>query len=202
MDWEQRLQEALEALNGKDYNKRVTALDVLAELKPLRALPDLLGALREADSTIQAKAARALGEIHDPRVVPDLVEALSSQDGAVIAEAAAALGKIGHPDAVPSLLEVLRAEDMRRLFDQERQHPNCFDDAVALGEFAIEISRLRAAAARALGRIGHPSAVEGLVEAMYDVHITAPNDEAAKALERIGTELASEEVMQWRDLWG
>lgn len=201
MDWEKRLRKALETLHSKDYSKRIDALDELAEMKPLRALPDLLSALGDSDWNIQKRAAHVLGEIGDTRVAPDLMDALFSQDSAVIEEAALALGKIGNADAVPKLLIVLKAKDMCALFDRERTQPNCFEDVAALGEFAMEISRLRASAARALGQIGDPGAVEALTEALYDPHITAPNEEAAKALERIGTPEACEEVEQWRALW-
>lgn len=122
---------------------------------------------------VRASAAVSLGRIGDPRAVDPLIEALQDEDPEVRKNAAVALGEISDPRAVNPLIEVLDDEN-------PEVWRNVTEALGKLGEQAVDplimilidegqqSSDARSGAARALGKIGDPRAVEPLIVALKD----------------------------------
>ena len=201
-DNDTKLQAALDALHSADYAERNSAFKLLTELEDPRALPALMDLLRAPDWLVQMSSASTLGEIGDIQAVAPLIDALESEECLVIQEAALALGKIGDVRAIPALIDVLRSEELCSLYDREDGEAKTFYNVIALAQFEVEIRGVRTAAAGALGMIGDEEAIDGLVEALHDMHPTSVNDTAALALEQIGTPEALAAVAAWREVWG
>jgi HEAT repeat protein len=106
-------------------------------------LPKLLTALDEPDWSIRKRAIGVLGRTRDLRALQPLLHLLRSADKHTRAAAVEALGWLGQSGAVADLLDVL-------------------DDDVW--------PYIRAAAAIALGRIGHQDAAYPLQRAFRDRH--------------------------------
>lgn len=166
------------------------------------SLAELLEMLETGDEYRRMDACRALGERGDVAALPALLEALGSGDEWVAEEAAMALGRIASPDAVPGLLGALGCQDrtgfLAEVTESIGESANPSHAALAGAQLALDTGAVRAAAARALGSIGDPSAVEGLVAALRDEHLTAPREAAAEALESLGTPEALAALAAWR----
>ncbi|UCC50901.1 MAG: HEAT repeat domain-containing protein, partial [Anaerolineaceae bacterium] len=130
----------MEALAHPDSTVRESAVEALAEMGDLAAVPGLIKALGDSDWEVQTSAAEALGEIGDIVAVPSLIEALADPESDVRGDAAEAQGKIGDAAAVPSLIEALGDPETNVRYD----------------------------AAVALGEIGDAAAVPSLVNALDD----------------------------------
>jgi HEAT repeat protein len=104
-------------------------------------LPKLIAALDDPDIRSRLRAIEALGRTHDPRALHPLLNVLHSEDRQMRAAAAEALGHLGDPLAVADLLEVMDMD---------------------------EWPLTRAAAALALGRIGHADAAFPLQRSFRD----------------------------------
>lgn len=117
------LPEIVKGLRHEDPRVVVGAAVVLGRVGDRAAVPNLVEAFKTDDPTVGAAVAWALGRCDERAVVPWLVAALEQRFAA--AQAAEALGSLGDERAWPALSEALAAED----------------------------PEVRAAAARALGRI-------------------------------------------------
>lgn len=109
-----------------------------------------INVLHGKDAEMSRIAAEKLGDIGHPVAIPELDKALHTRTMFVAAVAAKSLGRIGDKSAVPSLLKSLANQRL---------------DVV-----------VRAAAAEALGVIGHYSAISGL-EAVVNNHMTKYHDD-------------------------
>ncbi|PIE33199.1 hypothetical protein CSA56_12815 [candidate division KSB3 bacterium] len=159
-------------LHDTDETLRSLAADVLGRLEASEAVPMLLTVLQDRSPIIRRSAARALGRIWEPEAVPDLIRLLDDNDVGVRLAVIEALGRIGDPEAVPALIETLR-----QTTGKER-----WGGAYALGRIrdvrAIPLllecltkdhdANVRRASAEALGQIGHPQPVPGLLKALND----------------------------------
>lgn len=98
----------LEALNDKDSPAVSTAIAVLKELAPDRAVDPLLDLLqdKDADARVRVLAASGLGEIGGVKVVEPLVSAFHDSDPGVRQAAANGLARIGGERGVGALLQV------------------------------------------------------------------------------------------------
>ncbi len=104
---------------------QLTTLDILGQLRALRARDWLEERLSEPSGDVRARACHALGALGDPSAGPALLRALSDDHWPVRAMAAKALGRIGFREVIPRLAEALRdpqwwvrldaAEALRRL---------------------------------------------------------------------------------------
>jgi HEAT repeat protein len=136
-------------------------------VKEMKARRDVNGLIRalgyKKDEYVRKAAVYALGEIKDPRAVEPLIAALKDKD--VRKAAAEALDHLGWKPA----------QDESAGWYWMAKHD--WDKCVALGALAVEpLSaalkdkewKVRAAAARALGKIQDPRAVEPLIAALKD----------------------------------
>ena len=127
------------ALAGPDVEGvRWRAAEALVRIGPL-ALEELVPLAVHPDPDVRWKACVALGEIGDRRAAPVLIERLTDLDRFVRGRAVSALVRLGAPAGGP-LARALEDPD----------------------------ARIRQGAAEALGQIGDPAAMEGLLIAIRD----------------------------------
>lgn len=131
-------------------HKSSEAAEALAELRDPRAVEPLLAAFQDTTSLARGATARALGRLKDPRALDPLITAMG--DSHVSDEVAEALGEFKDPRVVKRLIPILK--------DGERGAREC--------------------AAKALGVLGEPLALEPLIAALKDTYYV--RREAAKAL--------------------
>jgi len=160
----------IEALQTRDMSLLPIYQQLLARIPS--AIPALIKALQSAHPLLRGRAAEVLGLSRDRRAAPALLDALQGEYFTVRSRAALALGQMGEAGAVQPLLGALK--------DQEAEvrsaaclalgflrDPSTFDEiaGVLLDDPLIEA---RQAAAKALGRTGHPEALPYLLEALHD----------------------------------
>ncbi len=143
------------ALDHENPRVRGGAAETLGMLQAESAGDALAPLLRDSDATVQQAAACALARLGMAQAVGGLIALVSDDDAAPFARmgAAWALGEIGTRDAVAPLLAVIL--DARR------------------GQW--NYTSVTVYAAEALGKIGDPDSVPGLVEALAieDRHLRA-----------------------------
>ncbi|HOX46772.1 MAG TPA: HEAT repeat domain-containing protein [Myxococcota bacterium] len=136
----------------KEENVRRSAMRSLGVLKATEATDELLSILKDksAHQIIRANAVFALGEIADPKSVPALVEALYQEKAMFFAHAGLALVRIGEP-AVDLLVKTMNGEnpDAKRITEENPE---------------VLAGALESNAAKVLGDIGSPLAVEPLLK--------------------------------------
>ncbi len=155
-----------------EMDARATA--ALAEMPNPLAVDEFATRLKEPDPTLRARAVDLLGQLQTERSIEYLLPRLRDPDAAVRVHAIHALGRARTDRVVEPLLVVLRGD-------------------ARLGQVD---SRLRAAAARALGEIGAEKAVPALV---VELQTGAPEVRAAaaEALARLDSPLASESLSEF-----
>jgi HEAT repeat protein len=138
------------------------------KLKRAKNVPGLIEALQDKNQFVRQSASRALGElgdvINDAGAADALIVALEDDYEVVVGNAADALGELGYAPAVDPLIGVLRHED----------------------------SYCRWRAIRALGQLGDPRAVGGLLFLLLTFRDRGERKEAAEALVRIAQPEARE----------
>ena len=184
------------AFKGDVESRRTVMRAMVVSPDPrLRALP--IKALRDGDAAVRRNAIRALGNLGGAAPIDALAVKLKGPD-AEKADALRALGAIGKPAA-----DVLR-NYLRTSSDPDPFHvngllalaPNANRDDIAwvAPRLKSKSKYVRAAAARVLGRIGHPSAQAALVTALKDRDPLA-RAAVAKALGQIGTIYAAKQLV-------
>lgn len=181
------------ALDGPREHVRWAAAQALFKIG-LRAPDDvrpLAGALGNADAYVRGFAAFSLGEMGEAArdAVPALIQALGRDDGYGRGGASSALAKMGPAAeaAVPALVEGLRSADPDRRWKAARVLGRLGSGArTAVAPLAEALrsdpdERVRANAARALGRIDPSSSAEVLRRAQADAD-DAVRREATEAL--------------------
>jgi len=173
-------------LADPDLNVQEAAACILERIADHRVTGMLVTALGSADWIVRAHAARALGRISDAGYAEALIPLLHDSVKAVREDAAAGLAGIGKA-AVPALLQALSHADwVVRLHAVEALGKIKSADAVLplLGVlFNDRDAAVREDAARSLGDIGDPRAVEFLLAAMKEPGIRPL---AIEALGKIG----------------
>lgn len=159
---------------------------------PEIALSDLIKLLENRDWNIRAEAAKQLGDIGDRQAVPNLIEALKQglmDESQLLAEyAIEALGKLGDPIAVDVLLTVLHpAHLIEQVNIAMENYTPTVNSYLHAGRLFFDVSDIRCFAAQALGQIGDPRAVPGLIQALNDPHDLYLHKAVHEALERIDT---------------
>lgn len=164
--------ELLRALKHPEWLVRLHAVEALGRMRSPDAIHSLLYVLfNDPDASVREDAAHALGEIGDPQAVEFLLVAM--QTVGIRPRAIDALGMIRDPRAVPALTAVVAGTSKPA---QERPLQGCgdrYDEEM----FAME------AAVRALAKIGDPSVIPTLVDALQNTVLRA---EAAAALAVFG----------------
>jgi HEAT repeat protein len=139
-------------LGHLDVRVRREAIRALTRIGGNEAVDILLQIVQKGDPDLRPHALLSLGAMKNPAAVPTLLQIVAQPDPwvkmvEVKKEAIRALGEIGAPEALPTLVALLQRRKLWRgaLFNE-----------------------LRAAAALALGDIGHASAAEALKAAADD----------------------------------
>jgi HEAT repeat protein len=197
------------ALEDKDGRVRKAAAEALGKIGDARAVEPLTKALWDESWNVRMAAAEALGKIGDPRAAEPLLVALNSWDVGVGLErreaAAQALIQIG-PAAVEPLVAALKlrstgqsniVEEVLGKIDRNWMRSKAAKEAVPAFVATLRDNKdagVRSNAARALGEIGDPLAVEPLVAALKDKDGSV-RSEAVHALETLGDPRAIEPLV-------
>lgn len=180
------------ALADGDLEAREIAAATLGKIGDETALEQLVAALKYGDSGAKEAAAAGLVRIGRSAVVP-LVGALKETKLRVRETAAAALVRIGRP-AIDSLVLALKDREVREaaleaLRRIDRRWAKAGLATAVLPEFVRTLKdgdeKTREAAARVLGEIGDPAAVDPLADALSDQN-EGVREAAAMALGEIG----------------
>ncbi len=168
-------------LKDERWRVREQAAKTLGLLKAPDAVPSLMLVCRDRDGAVKSAAAATLGRIGDARAVPVLIKLFKDTSKIVRETAGTALVSIGDA-AIPALLDtlrdphfVVRCHGVRALggmtTDYQMGRAWTKDTRVVealIGALKDEDRAVREDATIALGIIGDPLAVEGLMDAMKD----------------------------------
>ncbi len=155
----QTLQDALEKIACAAW-ARVNALTVLGEIGEPRAMKMAIQALQDPNQDVRKAAILVLGKLRDKRAINPLLAVLSSQVDELRRSATRILGIIGS-----------RSPRVARAIN-----------GLLASDGSLEV---RAEAARALGRLLHPSSIPFLIEALNDPYWTV-REHAENALNNFG----------------
>jgi len=183
---------AVESARRQSHSRRASARAkagaFLGELASPSAIPDLVALLRDPDRDVRAAAAQGLARIGSPAAVPALLAALEGRNPLPVDFVIDAVGQIR--DCPVSLLrQGLRSHSVpTRAATVELL--GRFQALAVTGEIATILQKdrsveVRARAARALGRIGSPHAIEPLL-ACLDSGPAAVRAQTVWALGEIG----------------
>ena len=175
------LPKLLACLKDDRWRVREQAAKTLGCLKDPEAVPPLMIGCRDRDGAVKSAAAEALGRIGDAKAVPALIKLFTDTSKIVRETAGTALVSIGEA-AIPALLEtladphfVVRCHGVRALggMTTDYQMGRAWTKDRRVVEALIhalkdEDRAVREDATIALGIIGDPLAVDGLIEAMKD----------------------------------
>jgi len=168
-------------LKDERWRVREQSAKSLGLLKDPQAVQALMIACRDRDGAVKSAAAEALGRIGDPKAVPALIKLFKDTSKIVRETAGTALVYIGE-ESIPALLEtlkdphfVVRCHGVRALggmtTDYQMGRAWTKDSRVVdalVNALKDEDRAVREDATIALGIIGDPRAVDGLIEAMKD----------------------------------
>jgi HEAT repeat protein len=179
-------------LGDRDPRVSLAAAESLARLQDPRATRVLIDSLSNADWRVRSRASQVLARVATEGLLDQaarpLAAALSDRDPVVRYYASEALVGIG-PRAVPFLIEVFHAH---READRDRAArvlwrigAPAVEPLLAVLQEKSATPEMRTASASALGMIGDPRAVKGLVLLLRDERYFV-RQRAAQALGRIG----------------
>jgi HEAT repeat protein len=176
-----------DALNDSDPVVRLAAVEALRKVQG-EGLVETLGArCNDADANVRAVAARALGNLGDRKAVPKLVDLLRDSNGFVRGAAAEALGQLGDRSATTALIQVLTGEKRQPNAGSEQEGIVIGTQSSALPEIAkVKLVEERIIAAKALGDIHDPAAVDSLIERGLKAEDPGLRAESAVSLGKIG----------------
>jgi HEAT repeat protein len=139
---------------------RAEVARALGRIGDNRAVVPLIGKVQDSISDVRKVVARALGELGDVRATSSLMLALTDTSMEVRLSAVEALGKIRSDEATPAVSALLEAQDA--------PDPNMYGGyrGSPIVPASVGAADVRAAAVRALGRIGSDGAVKALVGAL------------------------------------
>ena len=196
------VQARIEALSdASSWPERAAAAERLGRIGHSGAVLPLIAVLQDQseDKQVKSVASLALRRIRDPRAIQPLVKALGRDDAAISQPIADVLEGFG-PHAVPALLDVLRSSDS----DGQRYWAARILGASTDTQTAVPLiaalrdrnEKVRAEAARSLGRLKARQAIHPLTETLLRDPRAPVREEAARALGEIGDERALEALKQ------
>ena len=161
-------------LSNQDTNIQESAASILSHIADSRVLTPLLEALGSSNWIVRMHAAKALGRLKDPQAAEPLFPLLQDKVKAVREETVHALVQLGDA-GVPFLLKGLKHEEwIVRLHAIEALGKMKSSEGVEALLYVLcndRDSAVRIDAARALGDIGDPRAVDHLILAMKDIDL-------------------------------
>ena len=135
---------------------RAEVARALGRIGDSRAVVPLIGKVQDSVGDVRKVVARALGDLGDARAVSSLMLALTDTSMEVRLAAVESLGKIRSDEATPAVTALLDLQDA--------PDPNQYGGYRAPQvQTSVGAAEVRAAAVKALGRIGSDSAVKALV---------------------------------------
>jgi HEAT repeat protein len=158
-------------LEDSAYQRRVVAVNRLAEIGDPSAIPPLIAALRDTESVVRTAAANALGRLGATVAGPRLVSLLSDADANVRASSAEALGLLQEKRALATLIKLLKDRHWEVRASVLEALGRLGDPAAVLPVSEVLQDRdreVREQAALALGSLRDPRAAAPLVLAMLD----------------------------------
>ena len=178
----------VEVLKDESEQCRRGAVEVLNEVATAAAIQDLVHALRDADWWVRVRAADALGTIGGEKVVEAILGLMDDADVHVRRYAVEILNTIPDGRSVESLLRALHDDDWwvrERSIDAlgRTKDARAVTPLLAMLHEDAEAATL---CARALGAIGDPAAVDGLLEVLDRDTSEEVRREAVTALAAIG----------------
>ena len=158
--------------SGAPMKDRVEALQLLAEIKAWRSIPQMIALLKDREDDIGLFAALALAAVNNDDGRDLLRDALYDDDPDIRDKAAISLGNLGDPAAVPVLIEALGRNDLTvrekaiRLLGDLRD-PRATEPLIE----TISEDRTRYLSVLALGKIGDPRAFDTLMDVLeHETH--------------------------------
>lgn len=151
----------------------------LGRIGDARAVVPLIGKVQDSVSDVRKVTARALGELGDQRAASALMLSLQDTSAEVRLEAVGALGKLRSDEATPTIAPLIEASDVPEI--GAVPSPGRSSPATGVGS-----GEVRAAALRALGRIGTEGAVKVLIAALARDEAGAPRSPVRDALVSAG----------------
>ena len=192
----------IEALtDAGSWNERAAAAERLGRIGHSAAVLPLIATLQDQseDKQVKSVASLALRNIRDPRAISPLVEALAWDDAA-IGQAVADTLEGFMPQAVPALLDVLKSSktDSQRYWAVRILGASTDSETTAplIAALQDRSEKVRAEAARSLGRLKARPAIHPLTDVLLRDPLAPVREEAARALGEIGDEQALEALKQ------
>ena len=176
----------LSAMRGEFYTVRSRASRALGAIGAQEAISLLLEALKDPELEVRIEAVKALGKFKNPETFDNMADLLLEDPQIEARQAAAiALGGTLHPQVVPYLMLALR--DPFWWYEREQAADALLEAIEGMGTLAIETllealtdneGTVRRYAARLLGRIRDPRAIQPLGLALYDTHFEVGRETA------------------------
>ena len=192
----------IEALrNAVSWTERAAAAERLGRIGHAAAVLPLIEVLQDQseDKQVKSVSSLALRQVRDPRAIEPLIEALGWDDATTGQSVADALEAF-LPDAVPALLDVLQSSktDGQRYWAVRILGASTDSETVSplIGALQDRSEKVRAEAARTLGRLKARPAIHPLTDTLLRDPLAPVREEAARALGEIGDKQALEALKQ------
>jgi HEAT repeat protein len=158
----------LAALGDADATVAAAAGEALAVVGPERSLAMLGAMLAAGPPVVRVRTAGVLGALSDARALTPLAHALADPEWSVRRAAIAAIRSLPEPGRQIAVLADLRLDPVERERGAQRLRQIGLLEPLAAALRAVDYPGLRAAAARAVARLGQPGVVEALAGAIDD----------------------------------
>jgi len=157
------------------------------------AVEPLIAEMKNEDYNIRRRVASIIGYIADPRAVEPLITALNDENINVQRVAAESLGRIRDPRAVEPLIRVLTEESLYIVMPMSSA-----ESRIVVGKKYK--GSVRWAAAKALGEIKDPRAIEPLITALSEKDINLHMFAAGALREMTGRDFGTD-YSKWQEWW-
>ena len=183
----------LQALHGEFYTVRARAARALGAIRAHEAVQPLIEALKDDELEVRIESVKALGQFKNPDTFDNMADLLLEDVEIEARQAAArALGETKHPQAIQYLMIALR--DPFWWYEREQAAEVLLDAIAGMGGMVVDVllealndseMTVRRSAAKLLGRIGDPRAIQPLGMTLYDTHFEV-GQAAAESLAGFG----------------